>query len=434
MGESALIGDNFAMPTSLIATVESNPQLALSRLVLLRWLLLGGALLAVLATPPLLDIPLPRLPMLLVLLLLGTFNLISARRLARAESGGVGLCLQQIADVVGLGVLLFLSGGAANPLVSLLLLPVATGALTLSARAAGVIAALAISAYSLLAVWYVPLPISDAERAARLHLAGMWLTFVASVLLISWLIVRMNASVRARDAALAAAREQALRDERVVALGTLAAGAAHELGTPLATMAVIVGECLHDEALPPLVREDMETLRTQVAACKEIVSGLAQRAGAARSLEARPQALDAWVDGVVARWRATRPHAVCRVQVRGVGAVPAIVAEATLEQALANLLNNAANAGGEQLSVQVDWDAENAVVTVGDQGPGFPEGVLRNRGRAPVASTTGGAGIGLMLTQAAVERCGGTLELINGPAGGAEARLRLPLAATMENV
>lgn len=434
MGETALIGDNFAMPISVTATAGGNPQLALSRLVFLRWLLLGGALAAVLATPPLLDIPLPLPPMLLVLLLLGAFNLLSARRLARAETGGVGLCLQQIADVVGLGVLLFLSGGAANPLVSLLLLPVATGALTLSARGAAAVATLAIAAYSLLTVWYVPLPIGDADRAARLHLAGMWLTFVASVLLIAWLIVRMNASVRARDAALASAREQALRDERVVALGTLAAGAAHELGTPLTTMAVIVGECIRDESLPAIVRDDMATLRGQIAACKEIVSGLAQRAGVARPSDARPVDAAAWVEHVVARWRATRPKAICRVHMPGPASGSLIVAEATIEQALTNLLNNAADAGGEELDVHVAWDARDLSVTVGDRGPGFPANILRDGGRAPVASATGGAGIGLMLTQAAVERCGGALELTNSPEGGAQARLRMPLAVAMENV
>lgn len=433
MGETALIGDNFAMPIPVTAATGANPQLALSRLVFLRWLLLGGALAAVLATPPLLDIPLPRLPMLVVLLLLAAFNLLSARRLMRSETSDVGLVLQQVADVVGLGVLLFLSGGAANPLVSLLLLPVATAALTLSARGAAVVAALAIGVYSLLAVWYVPLPIGDAERAARLHLAGMWLTFVASVLLIAWLIVRMNASVRTRDAALAAAREQALRDERVVALGTLAAGAAHELGTPLATMAVIVGECVREEALPDAVREDMETLRAQIAACKEIVSGLAQRAGVARSTEARSANVREWIEQVVARWRSTRPQATCRVRLAGADA-PDIVVEATLEQALANLLNNAADAGGGELEVSADWDADMLTVTVSDHGPGFPADMLHEGGRAPVTSTTGGSGIGLMLTQAAVERCGGNLELANPPDGGAEVRLRLPLAVAMEKV
>jgi hypothetical protein len=105
---------------------------------------------------------------------------------------------------------------------------------------------LAVALYTLLMWQFLPLAVADAERAARLHLAGMWLTFVVSAAMIAWFVARMTASIRERDSRLAAAREQALRDERVVALGALAAGAAHELGTPLATIAVLVGELEQD--------------------------------------------------------------------------------------------------------------------------------------------------------------------------------------------
>jgi two-component system sensor histidine kinase RegB len=138
--------------------------------------------------------------------------------------------------------LLYLSGGAANPLISLLLVPVTVAALSLSGTLTAAVAALSIALYTFLVWFYLPLSVADAERATRLHLAGMWLTFVVSVAMIAWFIARMTASVRERDRHLAAAREKALRDERVVALGALAAGAAHELGTPLATIAVVIGD------------------------------------------------------------------------------------------------------------------------------------------------------------------------------------------------
>jgi signal transduction histidine kinase len=140
--------------------------------------------------------------------------------------------------------------------------------------------------------------VADAERAARLHLAGMWLTFVVSAAMIAWFVARMTASIRERDSRLAAAREQALRDERVVALGALAAGAAHELGTPLATMAVLVGELEHDPSLDADARADLALVREQVALCKGIISGMAatQRRGAPESLQA--QDAGDWLRGV----------------------------------------------------------------------------------------------------------------------------------------
>ena len=415
-------------------TADDDTLATLWRLVRLRWFLLAGELAAILAVPALLGIPLPTLPLLLVLLLLAGFNGLAARRLRQAAAmSPQALCLQIVIDLVALGVLLFLTGGAANPLVSLLLLPVAAAALILPWPWAAASAACAIALYSCLAVWFVPLSIADAGRATSLHLAGMWLTFVVSVILIAWLIVRMTASIRARDAALATAREQALRDERVVALGALAAGAAHELGTPLATMTVIAGELEREPALPAEARADLAVLRQQIAACKEIVTGLAARAGAARLEGARAVAVDAWLDGLLARWRATRPRAACFLDAAGQSPAPRIVVDATLEQAVVNLLNNAADTGADEIEATLAWNDGIITIEILDHGAGFTPQVLAQAGRAPLASGSGGAGIGLLLTQAAVDRIGGRLALTNRSGGGASARIELPLAAILAN-
>ena len=407
-----------------------NARATLRRLVRLRGFLLAGGFVAVFAVPALLEVPLPRLPLLVALAVLASFNIFALQRLRRGDAlTPQALALQVAVDLVALGVLLFLSGGAANPLVSLLLLPVAAAALTLPLPFATGMAAAAIALYSFLAVSYLPLHVGDAQRAASLHLAGMWLTFVVSVILITWLILRMTASIRARDAALAAAREQALRDERVVALGALAAGAAHELGTPLATMAVIAGELGHEAGLSAQAREDIALLRSQLAACKEIVTGLAERAGAARLEGARAVAADRWLEGVLAAWRAVRPRAACICNVAGHLPAPEIVVDATLEQAVANLLNNAANAGSGDIEVRLDWDDRRLALDVLDRGAGFPAQVLAQAGRAPLPSGTGGSGIGLLLAHAAVARLGGELTLANRPEGGGSARVELQLGA-----
>lgn len=402
------------------------------RLVWLRWLLLAGSLAAVLAVPALLGIPLPTVPLLLAIGVLAAFNAGVMRRLRtnQAQSQSA-LALQVSVDLVALGVLLFLSGGAANPLVSLLLLPVASAALILSWPWAAGIAAAAISLYSLLAVWFVPLHIADAERATRLHLAGMWLTFVVSVVLVAWLIVRMTASIRARDAALAHAREQALRDERVVALGALAAGAAHELGTPLATIAVIAGELGQDKDLSPAARDDLQLLRQQVAACKEIVTRLASRAGADRAQGAQAEPADRWLNALLAGWRATRPGVACFLKSLPASATPRIVVDETLEQGVVNLLNNAANSDDGEIEAVLDWNAERLTIDILDRGAGFPPQVLAQAGTAPLPSATGGAGIGLLLTRAAIGRLGGRLLLTNRTAGGGSARIELPLAGIL---
>lgn len=408
-------------------------RFALRRLVALRWWLLAGAAGAVLATPPMLAIPLPVFPMLVVAALMAGFNVLALRRVRGGDPVSQPELFGQLCvDLAALAAMLFLSGGAANPVISLLLVPVAVAALSLSGGFVAATAALAVAFYSLLMWNFVPLAIADAGRATRLHLAGMWLTFVVSAIMIAWFVVRMTTAVRERDAQLAEAREQALRDERVVALGALAAGAAHELGTPLATMAVIAEELergTHEGNLDAEAHADLGILRQQIDVCKGIITGLSERAGAGRGEEARSLAADLWLLALRDRWHTLRPHARSRLEVAGPQPAPAVIVETTLEQGLLNLFNNAANAGWGEVSISGEWNDGQLVIEVRDDGPGFPADVLERAGREPLPAHGGGIGIGLFLAHVAIGRVGGRLILGNPPEGGGLARVELSLAA-----
>lgn len=412
-------------PPSFGTATDTDIATTLRRLVALRWWLLAGEVAAILAVPAVLGIPLPLAPMLAVSSLQVVANGLLARRIAHERAFGESeLFMQVLLDIAALAVLMFFSGGAANPLISLLLPPVAIAALTLSARLVATVAVIAAAAYSLLMVVYLPLPLADAERAARLHLTGMWLTFVLSVGLVAWFVVRMTAAIRQRDAALAEAREQALRDERVIALGALAAGAAHELSTPLATMAVIAGELESSTQLDEAARADMAVLRRQVTACKKIISGLTERAGAGRLDSVRAMPADRWLAGLYARWQEMRPRARSGLVMPNTAQAPMVAVEATMEQGLLNLLNNAADTGTE-VTLEADWADGGLDIRVRDRGPGFPEAVIRYAGHMPLPPRAEGSGIGLFLAHAAAQRLGGRLSLAND--GGAVARLHLPL-------
>jgi two-component system sensor histidine kinase RegB len=310
--------------------------------------------------------------------------------------------------------------------------PVAVAALSLPGALTAAVAMLAVALYTLLMWQFLPLAVADAERATRLHLAGMWLTFVVSAAMIAWFVARMTASIRERDSRLATAREQALRDERVVALGALAAGAAHELGTPLATIAVLVGELEHDPSLDADARADLALVRDQVVLCKGIISGMAQRGGAARAESLQAQDAGDWLRGVLARWQAMRPRASAAIHVAGRGESPRQAFDPALEQAVANLLNNAADAAAGEIRVELDWDAAWLRLTICDQGPGFAAQVLHRGGREALPASHGGAGIGLLLAFSAVARGGGRIGLDNPPAGGARACIELPRTDNLE--
>jgi len=414
------------MPFISCTAGDTNQLANLRRLIGARWVALALMAGLTLLLPGALDIPLPTAPMLAIIGIAALFNWVVLWRLRRAESATpVELFSQLLIDIATLSALVFFSGGATNPLVSLLLPPVAIAALTLPVRCVLAIGLAAVAAYSALMVFYVPLPLSDATRATRLHLLGMWLTFAVSALMIAWFVVRMTRLIRIRDAELAATREQALRDERIIAIGTLAAGAAHELGTPLATMSLLAGELAHDPQLTEAAREDIALLRQQIVACKEIITGLSRRAGAERLENPGLQAVDRWLDAVRQRWHAVRPQAQSRLEVSGAQPAPIVVADPRLEQAVLNLLNNAATASAMPIDIRLSWTEQEIVIDIHDQGPGFPQNVLTQGGQIEFPSHEHGSGIGLMLTRSAIEQIGGRLLLLNPPAGGALARLQL---------
>lgn len=416
------------MPLIALTADSREYLLNLRRLFALRWAMLAAMAILVVVAPPLLDIELPRAVMFAILAVVALLNAFGQWHAGRVQGATANeLCSQLLIDIVALGALMFFSGGATNPLVSLLLPPVAIAALGLPRHLVVLVGSFAVIAYSVLMLYYLPLPIADAARATQLHLIGMWLTFTVSAVLIAWIILRMTALIRRRDAELAEAREQALRDERVTAMGTLAAGAAHELGTPLATMALILGELAGDDRLPADARDDLTLLRQQVAACKGIITNLSRRAGAERLDDAHLRAVNQWLDELRRKWQALRPAASSRLHCENEGAAPVVAIDPRLEQAVLNLLNNAANASPAPVEIRLGWDSTRITIEIRDRGPGFPDEVLRQCGRDKLPAHEGGYGIGLLLTCSAIGQLGGLLRLDNPATGGALARIELPI-------
>lgn len=411
-------------------------DLSLRRLVAVRWWVLGTAAALSLLAPWLLDIRLPRWPLLGIVGVAVIWNVICWHRLTRQpaqEADGPAAVFSQLClDLTALTALLFFSGGATNPLIFMLLLPVVAAALSLPPRQVIAIATLAVLAYSLLMFYFVPLALADPARATTLHLSGMWATFVAAVVIIGGFILRMTSALRERDAALAAAREQALRDERVLALGTLAASAAHELGTPLATMAVLADELEFDARLGAEAHADLQLLREQIAYCKRVITGLTERAGAGRADGAdgaEKVPVDDWLAALFEDWSRRNEQPLAEfAKVGGGGTAPALVPDRALQHGLLNLLDNALRAGAP-VQLSLTWDAATLTISVRDDGPGFSADALRCAGAEPFPAHANGSGVGLLLTRAAVERQGGRLRLTNAPGSGAVAELILPLPA-----
>jgi two-component system sensor histidine kinase RegB len=403
--------------------------LNLRRLTLLRWIALGGQLAPVLVAIGAIGMALPLHALAVIFATLIGINLATHWRL-RGERPVTEpeLFAHLTLDMLGLTALLYFTGGSTNPFATLYLLPLTLTAAALPGAYTWTMAALCVASYSVLLFVYVPLPETHAgHNDFHLHVVGMWLGFLLAAGLIAWFAVRMAQTLRERDGLLAQMREQALRHERILALGTLAAGAAHELGTPLATIAVVAKEL---ERTAPTPDANIVVLREQIARCKEILGSLTASAGHARAEGGGRLALDRYLDDLMARFGTMRPEAMVRYRGDGARPAPVVVTEQTLSQALLNVLNNAADANARDIDAEAHWTADELIFEVRDRGAGLSVAALEHAGE-PFFSTRPpgtGMGLGLFLARGTVERLQGTLTLSNRADGGAVCHIRLPLA------
>ena len=405
----------------------------LKRLFWLRNVSIAGQALGVTIAITVFSIRLPTLALAVTIGVLALINLATWLRLRRgAAIGDPEILIQLASDVALLTVALYLTGGATNPFVTLYLLPLAIAATVLPMRQTWVIAALTAGAYTALLVWFHPVGPHAAHRSPEfsLHVFGMWLNFIVSAVLIAFFVTRMAASLRERDRELASARERVLRDEQLVALGTFAAGAAHELGTPLSTMAVVVNDLAHEHGTDLALAAELRTLREQIDLCKRLLSSLVERAGRARSEGARSMSVRKLIEDTAARWRLMRPETRLSVSSAGSDPAPQVVVEETTVQALITLLNNAADASPDRVEMICGWSGETVTLEIRDEGNGLSEKAQRLAGRVPYSEKPGrGLGLGLLLAHAAIERLGGRVDLRNRVQGGAATRITLPIMA-----
>lgn len=363
---------------------------------------------------------------------LGTFAVVAAWRLHGMRPVGEWEAIAHIAvDTLVLGYLLYLSGGASNPFVTLLLVPIALSAAALSMRGVIAVATLSGLAYLALLWCYVPLPLMHPGMADdfRLHIAGMAVNFVVMAIILGGFITRLAAALRAQQAEVQRIRERALRDEGILAIATQAAGAAHEMNTPLSTMRTLLPELRREHAPDARLNDDLALLETQVERCRASLREMVSFGKAQLSHEPEHTTLQAFLHGCLERFALLRPEAdVTYRPAEGIGATELAI-QPGLRHALLNLLNNAADASAQNSSreVQLDAciDATWLELTVGDRGPGF----VATEELAELGYTRKhtGLGLGLALAEATADRLDGELIARNTPTGG-QIHLRLPLS------
>ncbi|MBA4805957.1 ATP-binding protein [Brevundimonas sp.] len=411
---------------------EAANRRNLRLLVQLRWLAVVGQLLTIVIVHFGLGIRLPLIWLLIAPVSLALVNLVSLPLTQRRDAiSDHELMLALLADVVALTGQLFLTGGATNPFVGLYLLQVVLGAVLLRPTYAWSLIAITSVCFVCLGVFHLPLDLPPYQEGGllSLYMMGGLICFLLMAVLLVLFMTRINDNLRARDAYVADMRQQATEQDHIVRMGLLASGAAHELGTPLASLSVILSDW---RRMPVLqsdadLNQDMDVMQAEVERCKAIVTGILMSAGEARGQAPSRTTLARFLTEVVEGWTA---HDVrVRVDVTPwIGPDPHIIADPALRQVLGVLFDNAVEAGARRIVVSPTVSDGLLSIVVRDNGPGFPATVLERLGK-PYNSTKDrpGAGLGLFLLANVMRSLGGSVEACNPPGGGGEVTLSLPI-------
>jgi two-component system, sensor histidine kinase RegB len=412
----------------LEVTLEQHHQrrrgVRLDTLLRLRWLAVIGQIAAILVVQYGLEFDVPIWPCLGVIALSAWLNVVLRVRFGvtrRLEPEWAAWLLAL--DIAVLALLLFLTGGLENPFAFLFLGPVLISATALPARMTLMLAGFAIACASMLVFFHYPLPWSNEEPLdlPPLYILGVWLSLLLSIGFISiyaWQIIEES---RQFADALAATELVLTREQHLSQLDGLAAAAAHELGTPLSTIAVVAKEL--EIAIEPSSphADDVRLLREQAQRCREILGKLTELPAAGEPFERMK--LSALIEEVVA------PHRNFGVDIE-VGLLedrasePVGARNPAILYGLGNLLENAVDFARGQAQVLASWTNDNVTVTIGDDGPGFPPEVMdrigepyvtSSRRRLRAAGETTGLGLGFFIAKTLLERSGATISLENRP-------------------
>ncbi len=408
------------------------------QLIQLRWIAVFGQITTIIVVIFGFDIHLPLPHMLEVLACLIAFNIGSHLRWhERPFVTNRELFLALLVDVATLTAQLYLSGGASNPFAFLYLLQVILSAVLLETWSTWTIVCITGLCFAGLSQFFMPLslPPDHDEGLFSLYVEGMLISFLLIASLLAIFITRISSNRRAGDAQLAALRQRAAEEDHIVRMGLLASGAAHELGTPLATLAVILGDWrrMPEFSSNPVLIEEISEMQIQLQRCKTIVSGVLLSAGEARGESSVKTTLNTFLGDIAEEFRTTRP--VVAFDYRNLIEQDMPVAfDSALKQMICNVLDNALEASPRWLCLTAVREVGELILSVDDTGPGFVPSMLDQIGK-PYQSTKAktGGGLGLFFVVNVARKLGGAVtahnRIENGHVAGATVRLTLPLSA-----
>jgi two-component system sensor histidine kinase RegB len=415
---------------------ESNsPRQGLQRLLLLRTFVTVAGVIGLLIFLSFRELNIPIRFIIYLVLVIFTSIFAGYWRLKASRLVSYGELFSHILlDVAFLIILLLNTGGIGNPLISYLLVLLAVSATLLPRAFVNTFAVGSILLYTffLFLELTADAEMGNGETTFQLHLMGMWVIFLVSAILISVFITRMASAIQVRELNLAEARETEMRNEQLVAIGTLAAGTAHALGTPLSTMAVLLTELdkLSPEELKDNdIKDDISILKQQVIRCKHSLTQLTRYYNKDSAEKEETQLLPKFVNDIQDYIINIHPTASVRFLIENAKDLK-VASSLSIRHALINIIENGIKAS--KTHVEVKFKITQAATTyfevaVKDDGPGIPTKIMENMGEPFISIRKESMGLGIFLANAAVQRLDGSIEMFNLKSGGALTLIKLPM-------
>ncbi len=400
----------------------------LRTLVLIRWLALAGQALTVLGVHLWLGFEMPIGPVMLAITISGWLNVWLSLRYPATHRIGANAALFNFAfDLVQLSFVLALTGGLENPFAVLMVAPVIISAMALGARPTAFLAGLATLLLSVLAVLHLPLPWNGVSPVLPgRYIVGIWSAHVVTMVFIAVYAWRVSGEERRMSDALTATQLALAREQRLSALGGLAAAAAHELGTPLGTIAVIARELERDITEPGALAEDIAMLRTQADRCREILAQLTQPGAEREDALLGRQPARILFETIAEPYAGLRPDIEIVTTGSGEGPEPNVPRLPEIVHGVANFVANAVRFAESRVDLAVSWTPSHMTLTIRDDGPGFSPEIFGALGEPYVSSRRDddetSMGLGIFIAKTLLEHTGARIAFANRSTG-AEVRL-----------